>query len=70
MPRIVLISPNGPLYRHKGGIIGQTLRYMPLTLPTLAALVSAELQAELICLDEVRLFAHHTRQRTKTTAAK
>ena len=30
--RIVLISPKGPLYRHRGGIFGQALRYKPLTL--------------------------------------
>jgi radical SAM superfamily enzyme YgiQ (UPF0313 family) len=50
--RIVLISPKGPLYRHRGGIFGQTLRYMPLTLPTLAALVPPELNANVTCLDE------------------
>jgi radical SAM superfamily enzyme YgiQ (UPF0313 family) len=50
--RIVLISPKGPLYRHRGGIFGQTLRYMPLTLPTLTALVPPELNAEVLCLDE------------------
>ncbi|MDJ0849756.1 MAG: radical SAM protein [Myxococcota bacterium] len=50
--RIALISPKGPLYRRRGGIFGQTLRYMPLTLPTLAALVPPELGAEVICLDE------------------
>jgi radical SAM superfamily enzyme YgiQ (UPF0313 family) len=50
--RIVLISPKGPLYRHRGGIFRQTLRYMPLTLPTLTALVPPELNAEVVCLDE------------------
>jgi radical SAM superfamily enzyme YgiQ (UPF0313 family) len=50
--RIVLISPKGPLYRHRGGIFGQSLRYMPLTLPTLAALVPPDLNAEVVCLDE------------------
>jgi hypothetical protein len=30
--RIALISPKGPLYRHRGGIFKQSLRYMPLTL--------------------------------------
>jgi radical SAM superfamily enzyme YgiQ (UPF0313 family) len=50
--RIVLISPKGPLYRHRGGIFRQNLRYMPLTLPTLAALVPADLNAEVECLDE------------------
>jgi radical SAM superfamily enzyme YgiQ (UPF0313 family) len=50
--RIVLISPKGPLYRHRGGIFGQSLRYMPLTLPTLAALVPEDLDTEVICIDE------------------
>src|SRR5438034_6161204 len=50
--RIVLISPKGPLYRHRGGIFRQSLRYMPLTLPTLAALVPPEVNAEVTCLDE------------------
>ena len=39
--RIVLISPKGPLYRHRGGIFKKSLRYMPLTLTTLASLVPA-----------------------------
>lgn len=50
--RIVLISPKGPLYRHRGGIFRKSLRYMPLTLPTLASLVPPELDAEIICIDE------------------
>jgi radical SAM superfamily enzyme YgiQ (UPF0313 family) len=50
--RIALVSPKGPLYRHRGGIFGKSLRYMPLTLPTLAALVPPELGAEVICVDE------------------
>ncbi len=50
--RIALLSPKGPLYRHNGGIFRQTLRYMPLTLPTLAALVPKELHAEIVCFDE------------------
>jgi radical SAM superfamily enzyme YgiQ (UPF0313 family) len=50
--RIALISPKGPLYRHRGGIFTQTLRYMPLTLPTLAALVPPELDATITCHDE------------------
>jgi radical SAM superfamily enzyme YgiQ (UPF0313 family) len=49
---IALISPKGPLYRHRGGIFGRSLRYMPLTLPTLAALVPDEIEAEVRCLDE------------------
>src|SRR5689334_15421515 len=50
--RIVLISPKGPLYRHRGGIFRQNLRYMPLTLPTLKALVPPEIEAEVQCIDE------------------
>src|ERR1044072_6908505 len=50
--RIALISPKGPLYRHRGGIWKKSLRYMPLTLTTLAALVPEELRAEVRLLDE------------------
>ena len=49
---ITLISPKGPLYRRRGGIFKQTLRYMPLTLPTLAALVPKHLNATITCIDE------------------
>jgi radical SAM superfamily enzyme YgiQ (UPF0313 family) len=51
-PRIALISPRGPLYRHRTGIWKKSLRYMPLTLTTLAALVPPELNAELTLVDE------------------
>lgn len=51
-PKVILISPKGPLYRHKGGIFGKGLRYMPQTLPTLAALTPKELNIEIVCLDE------------------
>src|ERR1700704_5466898 len=50
--RIALISPKGPLYRHRGGVFCKSLRYQPLTLTTLASLVPAELHAELILIDE------------------
>ena len=50
--RIVLISPKGPLYRHRGGIFRKSLRYMPLTLTTLASLVPEELGAEVRLIDE------------------
>ncbi len=50
--RIALISPKGPLYRHRGGIFGKSLRYKPLTLPTLASLVPPSLDAEILCIDE------------------
>jgi radical SAM superfamily enzyme YgiQ (UPF0313 family) len=50
--KIALISPKGPLYRHRGGIWKKSLRYQPLTLTTLAALVPDDLQAELSLHDE------------------
>lgn len=50
--RIALLSPRGPLYRHRSGIFGKSLRYAPLTLPTLASLVPAELEAEIMVFDE------------------
>ena len=45
--RIALISPKGPLYRHRGGIFGRSLRYGPLTLTTLAAYAPPELDARI-----------------------
>lgn len=50
--KITLISPKGPLYRHKGGIFRKSLRYQPLTLTTLAALVPASLNADIQLIDE------------------
>jgi radical SAM superfamily enzyme YgiQ (UPF0313 family) len=50
--KITLISPKGPLYRAKGGIFKKSLRYQPLTLTTLAALVPSELQAQITLYDE------------------
>jgi radical SAM superfamily enzyme YgiQ (UPF0313 family) len=50
--RIALISPKGPLYRHRGGIWKKSLRYQPLTLTTLAALVPQEIPVELQLIDE------------------
>src|ERR1700745_2745422 len=50
--RIALVSPKGPLYRHRGGIWKKSLRYQPLTLTTLAALVPPEIPAELQLFDE------------------
>jgi len=38
------LSPRGPLYRHRGGIWKKTMRYAPLTLTTLAALIPQEIQ--------------------------
>ena len=50
--RIALLSPKGPLYRHRGGIFKRSLRYMPLTLTTLAALIPPELGASVALYDE------------------
>lgn len=50
--KIALISPKGPLYRHRGGIWKKSLRYQPLTLTTLAALVPAEIPVDLQLFDE------------------
>ena len=50
--RIALISPRGPLYRHRTGIWKKSMRYAPLTLTTLASLVPKELDAEVILVDE------------------
>jgi radical SAM superfamily enzyme YgiQ (UPF0313 family) len=50
--KIVLISPKGPLYRHKGGVFRKSLRYQPLTLTTLASLIPEELNAQVELIDE------------------
>jgi radical SAM superfamily enzyme YgiQ (UPF0313 family) len=50
--RLALISPKGPLYRHRGGIWKKSLRYQPLTLTTLAALIPPELEIDLQLIDE------------------
>jgi radical SAM superfamily enzyme YgiQ (UPF0313 family) len=50
--KIALVSPKGPLYRHRGGIFRKSLRYQPLTLTTLAALVPPELGASVHLYDE------------------
>jgi radical SAM superfamily enzyme YgiQ (UPF0313 family) len=50
--KIVLISPKGPLYRHRGGIFRRSLRYAPLTLTTLASLVPSDLDTGIELIDE------------------
>jgi radical SAM superfamily enzyme YgiQ (UPF0313 family) len=50
--RIALVSPKGPLYRHRGGIWKKSLRYQPLTLTTLAAYIPSELNADVQLIDE------------------
>ncbi|MFC1695244.1 B12-binding domain-containing radical SAM protein [Pseudomonadota bacterium] len=52
MLRIALLSPKGPLYRHRGGIFRKSLRYSPLTLPTLASLIPKDVDHELYLFDE------------------
>lgn len=50
--KVVLVSPKGPLYRHRGGIWKKSLRYQPLTLTTLAALIPPDLPVDLRLIDE------------------
>ena len=50
--KIALLSPRGPLYRHRTGIWRRSLRYAPLTLVTLAAYVPEELDADVSIHDE------------------
>jgi radical SAM superfamily enzyme YgiQ (UPF0313 family) len=50
--RIALISPKGPLYRHRGGIWKKSLRYQPLTLTTLAALIPDDVPHSIELFDE------------------
>jgi len=50
--KILLIMPRGALYRYEKGIFKRPLRYAPLTLTTLAALVPPELEAEVEIVDE------------------
>ncbi len=49
--KIALLMPQGRIHR-KGGIFGKWLRYAPLTLTTLAALVPKELDAAITLIDE------------------
>lgn len=50
--RLALISPKGPLYRHRGGIWKKSLRYQPLTLTTLAALIPDDFPHQITLYDE------------------
>ncbi|MGE0479049.1 MAG: radical SAM protein [Phycisphaerae bacterium] len=52
MLRLALISPKGPLYRHRGGIFRKSLRYGPLTLPTLVSLIPPEIESSVTLMDE------------------
>jgi len=50
--KIQLLSPAGDIHHNKTGIFKRSLRYAPLTLTTLAALVPEELDAEVVIQDE------------------
>ena len=50
--KVQLLSPAGEIHRNHSGIFKRSLRYAPLTLTTLAALVPKELNAEVIIQDE------------------
>jgi len=50
--RIALVSPKGPLYRHRGGIWKKSLRYQPLTLTTLASLIPTDFPHSVELIDE------------------
>jgi radical SAM superfamily enzyme YgiQ (UPF0313 family) len=51
--KILLVHPQNYLQRHATGIYGRSLRYAPLTMPTLKALVPAELKADVRIVDEM-----------------
>ncbi|MEW6009347.1 MAG: radical SAM protein [Candidatus Omnitrophota bacterium] len=50
--KITLIMPRGALYRHSGGVFRRPIRYAPLTLTSLAALIPPEINAEVKIIDE------------------
>lgn len=49
---ILLIQPRGPMYRYGSGIFKKPIRYAPLTLTTLAALIPKEIEANVEIIDE------------------
>jgi hypothetical protein len=50
--KIVLILPRAGIYRYGTGAFSRFIRYSPMTLPTLAALVPEEIHAEIELYDE------------------
>lgn len=50
--KILLVLPHGPIHRAVSGSYKRSLRYAPLTLATLVALIPPELQAEVRVVDE------------------
>jgi radical SAM superfamily enzyme YgiQ (UPF0313 family) len=51
--RLLLIHPQNYLHRRGTGIYGRSLRYAPLTMPTLKALIPRDLPAEVRIVDEM-----------------
>jgi len=51
--KILLIHPQNYLQRHETGIYGRSLRYAPLTMPTLKALIPPELETDVRIVDEM-----------------
>ena len=51
--RILLVPPQNYLQRHATGIYARSLRYAPLTMPTLKALVPRDLEAQVRIVDEM-----------------
>lgn len=51
--KILLIHPQNYLQRFSSGIYGWSLRYAPLTMPTLKSLIPQELNAEVQIIDEM-----------------
>jgi radical SAM superfamily enzyme YgiQ (UPF0313 family) len=51
--RILLIHPQNYLQRISTGIYGRSLRYAPLTMPTLKALIPDDIQADVRIIDEM-----------------
>ncbi len=50
--KIALLSPSGVMYRKSDGVFSRFLRYAPLTLTTLAALIPEEIDADVVIYDE------------------
>lgn len=51
--KILLIHPQNYLQRYETGIYGRGLRYAPLTMPTLKALIPLDLKADVRIVDEM-----------------
>jgi radical SAM superfamily enzyme YgiQ (UPF0313 family) len=51
--KILLVHPQNYLQRHSTGIYGRSLRYAPLTMPTLRALIPPDINADVTIVDEM-----------------